>query len=672
MGLLHMCLPAALSCLLLAAGPAGSAGDPPAELVAPFKVGSKVGPDHVIEDVRQESAGAILVQLSGPSGQVLVHFRRRDDSLPAFARTGRCDVVYRSSSPAGSRTPEGLDLAIQELVGAARLHDEACDGLLAPATGSTRPDPMQIPLGRTLPRALLVLLALGLAGAAATAAARRLEERHLTPIFWSAVGSFTVAALLLRLHGIDAPFCESATTYRIELASEPLWRLVTMTSNDFRHPPLAAILLHVALWFGRAEWIVRLPFVLASTLSVPMGARLGERLAGRQAGIAVAALLALYPPFIEHGQSVGSQALWLALAPCALCALWDQAQAPSKRGWVTLAVVNAACLWSSYLFVPVALAQLVLLAGSRTRGWSARCLGLTLVLGLVPLVGFARGFAGDMSVRDVSRAVPDAAWGDSTAGGVALEAVVEGGVAFVATLAILALAGTVLLVRRARPSRIAAVTVAAMAWVTPLAIVLATPLTRMRGRYVDVAMVLLAVLGVAGACLAGQGLPSGGRVRALVTAGLSWVAALVLPVLAVAPVLVAGPLALVAEHRVSDYPAIARHLISREPRPLVMVFGHSRTLVGYYLTSQTPRGGQSRDTWLYGRFELRALAPINDIETDYRERSELELAAMVSESPVWLVDVQGTERTWPGLEQAGGCRPELELETVRLLRCQGP
>ncbi|MBW2263388.1 MAG: hypothetical protein JRG91_15595, partial [Deltaproteobacteria bacterium] len=111
---------ACLACLL-----AACAHEPAAELVAPYEEGSTLPGGYKVGAIERTDEGAIVVRLEGDPAADVLFFRREDDA-PAFTRTPHCNVVFDSSLPSGSPTPQALGLAVQALADAARSGDGMC------------------------------------------------------------------------------------------------------------------------------------------------------------------------------------------------------------------------------------------------------------------------------------------------------------------------------------------------------------------------------------------------------------------------------------------------------------------------------------------------------------------------------------------------------------------
>jgi len=636
--------------------------------IDPYTVGSGLPGGYRIEAMERTGEGAFVVTLEGdPPARVL--FFRREDDVPAFTRTASCNVVYDSSLPPGSPTPQDLGRAVQALADAA--DEDLCRELSSTAHARAHMESLERDPPFPWAATALALLAFCLLGLASGRASRALSEAWKERIFWAAVLLVTAAGAALRLPDISLPFCESSFTQRVELAERSFWQLLTYQVFDGRHPPLTALLLHLTLPLGRSEAAVRLPFVIAASLSLPLVALLGRRIESRVAGLAACLACALLQPLVYLGHQASSHALLFMLAPCVLLALHRMLEKPGPGACLALAAANAAVLWTNYLAAFLVGPQLVLLAWRSSRAWTGRALGLSAALALLPLYRMVRGLQQDAAGRAVSERAPEVVWGDVSVGRVLADCVEMMGVPVAVTLAALAVAGTVLLVRRARGAdRGLPVVLAAAAWLGPIVVLALTPVARMKGQYMYDLAPLLVLLAVLGAAIGARMLAS--RWPAAVHAA-TWGAAFLPAILAAGPAFQSGPGALAYRGQECPYDEAAQVIARSDVPTIVVPFGHSRTLFGYYLGGH---GEQIEDrtgleSWRYGSRTVRALILQRDLQESWREDAERKLSTLTSKQRLWLVDVTLVEHTWPGLEKAGRCREQAAWEGLRLLLCPG-
>jgi len=171
------------------------------------------------------------------------------------------------------------------------------------------------------------------------------------------------------------------------LADYLLWR------HHPEHPPLYYMLSSLSLrLFGASEWALRLPSLLASVASIPVGYFFVRGALGRAAGLAFAALLAVDPVLVFQGHNARMYSLfalltllslWLACRLCHRDAGW--------RGWLLLGAVIGAAIWTHnlglllWIAVPVGLllaAAFLPRGGMERRRWGRGAL-LTATAGLL-------------------------------------------------------------------------------------------------------------------------------------------------------------------------------------------------------------------------------------------------------------------------------------------------
>lgn len=406
------------------------------------------------------------------------------------------------------------------------------------------------------------------------------------------------------------------------------------------------------------------------------------------------AACALLPPLVELGTHVGSHPLLLALAPALLLAMGRMIDRPRWGTCLLLAAATGAALWTSYLSIFLVAPQLVLVIRPATRRWAGRALAMGAGIGVLPLFWMVRGFLGDMSLRKVSERVPDAVWGDSSVWQILAEGTGMIGIALASVLAVLAILGAVLLIRRDGPGF--GLVFASCAWLPPLVILGITPITRMREGYVLDLLPLLVVLGTAGASLAGRWLARRApEPRRWIPAGLAWGPAFLLSALAAWPAYTGGPQSLVPPRQSPCYRDAAHAISGSEVRTAVIPYGRCRTLLGYYLggggsqpgqrdalSSWTTLGGFSLGwydeptrsragpiIWTYGDVTIMNLVRVRSLGPDWRQEAEESLELITKSQVVWLVDEIDLEQTWPSLEKAGSCGVHSRCGRLRLLLC---
>ncbi len=139
----------------------------------------------------------------------------------------------------------------------------------------------------------------------------------------------------------------------LEIAKGPV--LEKLATAD-RMPPAHALVVSALLHAGDDEWLLRLPSFLAGVASIAVAFVAGKRWSSARAGVILAALVAISPPFVFYSREARPYSLGL-LAIFALLA------AAPGRGVVSLALASAASvltLWTSAVvvfFVQLAVAR---------------------------------------------------------------------------------------------------------------------------------------------------------------------------------------------------------------------------------------------------------------------------------------------------------------------------
>ena len=241
--------------------------------------------------------------------------------------------------------------------------------------------------------------------------ARRLPARWSTALFWSAVALLVVAAVVMRLYRLDAPFDRDGydegvywQSLRAMLAGNGLYHTVF-----YSQPPafLLSLFPTFAL-FGGTLWSARFAVVLISLLAFVGAFLLGKALAGRLGILAALLLLAVNPFFLAESQIIQAEAPSVAFTFLAIgfAFLWWQ----RPDGWrgaccaalcgVTLVLSILSKLLCVSTLVPVALLLLARLwqiwrgqPGTNRKSWLPILAGIlaALLTALALVLPFAGG-----------------------------------------------------------------------------------------------------------------------------------------------------------------------------------------------------------------------------------------------------------------------------------------
>ncbi len=132
--------------------------------------------------------------------------------------------------------------------------------------------------------------------------------------------------------------------------------------SDGVHPPGYYLLLRGwLLFFGQSEVALRLPSVIAGTLSIPLIYQLGTRLHSRRLGLAAAVLLAVNPFALWYAQEGRMYSLLLFLTLGSGTAFWQLAKRPTWKRWWALVLFSAAGFLLHYFTFIFSLVQFLFL-----------------------------------------------------------------------------------------------------------------------------------------------------------------------------------------------------------------------------------------------------------------------------------------------------------------------
>lgn len=185
----------------------------------------------------------------------------------------------------------------------------------------------------------------------------RLTNRQRTLL---ALGWLVILAAALRAYALDAQPLWWDEGYSVFFATEPLTRLVELTSLDI-HPPLYYVLLKA--WFalvGVGALQARLLSVVLGVLAVPLMWRVARRLFGWDDALLATALLATAPFHVYYSQEVRMYALFMLLTLLAVSALLEWSTTRRPLWGVVLAGALTALLYTQY-YATFVLAALVLM-----------------------------------------------------------------------------------------------------------------------------------------------------------------------------------------------------------------------------------------------------------------------------------------------------------------------
>lgn len=176
-------------------------------------------------------------------------------------------------------------------------------------------------------------------------------------------------------------------------------------------PPLFFILTRLFTALGpRSVIVLRLPSVLAATMTVPVIYLLGKRAFGRQVGLLSAFLLAIAPLHVRYAQEARSYALLAFLSILSLYVFWRAIREGGWRWWSGFVLVTILNLYT-HLFALLTVAVMAFFtlwvwvrpkrrAEVSFAWWHPLLVGAILLLAFSPMISFV--FTGLTSERGVA------------------------------------------------------------------------------------------------------------------------------------------------------------------------------------------------------------------------------------------------------------------------------
>jgi len=211
-----------------------------------------------------------------------------------------------------------------------------------------------------------------------------------------AVAALTALGLALRLARYQQTVFgdEMSTLYIVRGRS--LSEVMSYVSGDAEiSPPLYFVLAWLTTKLGSAPELVRLPSLLAGTISIPLTYLVGARAVSRPAGLIAAGVMALSPFMIFYSADGRGYAVTIALLLGSTLAMLEGARTGRARWWVAYGGFTVLAMYTHYTAAFPLLAQLVWLVWAHPQ---ARRQGLianaaAAVLYLPWLSGLAADFA---------------------------------------------------------------------------------------------------------------------------------------------------------------------------------------------------------------------------------------------------------------------------------------
>lgn len=178
----------------------------------------------------------------------------------------------------------------------------------------------------------------------------------LRPNLWLIL--VTLLGLALRLYGLsDKSLWHDELGTLTYVTSEGGWLDTIrdpLTTPTIPIPPLFFLITRLFMTLGQSVFLLRLPSVLFSALTVPLAYLLGRTLFDRDVGLLGAALLAISPLHIRYAQEARSYAMMACLSILGLYLFWRAAEGETRRWWTGFAVVAVLGLYT-HLFTLLSL-----------------------------------------------------------------------------------------------------------------------------------------------------------------------------------------------------------------------------------------------------------------------------------------------------------------------------
>jgi Dolichyl-phosphate-mannose-protein mannosyltransferase len=175
-----------------------------------------------------------------------------------------------------------------------------------------------------------------------------------------AVAGLTMIGFALRLARYQQSLFgdEMSTLYIVDGRS--LSDVLSRVSSDAEiSPPLYFILAWATTKLGSAPELVRLPSLIAGTITIPLAYLVGLRAVSRPAGLLAATVAALSPFMIFYSADGRGYAVTIALLLCATLAMLAGVRDGRSRWWVLYGVSTAAAMYTHYTAAFVLLGQLI-------------------------------------------------------------------------------------------------------------------------------------------------------------------------------------------------------------------------------------------------------------------------------------------------------------------------
>ncbi|EFL52784.1 conserved hypothetical protein [Solidesulfovibrio fructosivorans JJ]] len=195
---------------------------------------------------------------------------------------------------------------------------------------------------------------------------------------WALIAGLTLVGLWLRLYALDVVGLWWDEFVTLGRASWPLRDMLPSLAFEGpsdvsldSSPPLFHLLVHASLvLFPATDWAVKLPSVIAGTLTIPVVWLLGRRLFSNTTAMAAATLCALSLFHIHYSREARPYALYLLFALLGLYFLSRALAATGRRrDWIGFTLANILMFYASYLAAATFFAEGLIVAARAALLW---------------------------------------------------------------------------------------------------------------------------------------------------------------------------------------------------------------------------------------------------------------------------------------------------------------
>ncbi len=166
---------------------------------------------------------------------------------------------------------------------------------------------------------------------------------------WLAVGLLTAIAFLLRISQLDQTLIgDEVSTYQDIFGHSFRSVLSTVHTGAENSPPLYFLLAWFTSKLGDPTVWIRVPSLIAGTLTVPVVYLIGRETIGRLGGVIAAGVLALTPFAVYYGIEARPYATMTFFVAVSTWALLRAVRTSSARWWVLYTLASAAAAYCHY------------------------------------------------------------------------------------------------------------------------------------------------------------------------------------------------------------------------------------------------------------------------------------------------------------------------------------